>query len=209
MRSPGAETVRLKNVADILVSNVDKKSVEGELPVRLCNYTDVYYNENISSDLDFMEATASRSQVEAFALRTGDVLITKDSETADDIGVPAFVPEGLDGVVCGYHLAILRARGAVLEPRFLFWFMASTSARQQLEVRATGITRYGLRLDAIGDLELVLPPVDEQRAIVAMLDHETSRIDCLVEKNATLIDTLRERRQTVITASVTGQASRS
>ncbi len=39
---------RLGNVADILLSNVDKHSLEDEVPVRLCNYVDVY-NTTLSS----------------------------------------------------------------------------------------------------------------------------------------------------------------
>jgi type I restriction enzyme S subunit len=54
---------RLKEVATIAFSNVDKKSEEGELPARLCNYTDVYYNEFITEELDFMQATASPSEM--------------------------------------------------------------------------------------------------------------------------------------------------
>lgn len=83
--------VRLKHVAHVAVSNVDKKSVEGELPVRLCNYTDVYHHDRITERLHFMTATASAEQVRDFRLRPGDVLITKDSETPDDIAVPALV----------------------------------------------------------------------------------------------------------------------
>lgn len=37
----------LKRVCHVFPSNVDKKSHEGEIPVRLCNYTDVYYNVGI------------------------------------------------------------------------------------------------------------------------------------------------------------------
>jgi len=37
------EGVRLKTLASVQLSNVDKKSVEGQEPVRLCSYTDVYY----------------------------------------------------------------------------------------------------------------------------------------------------------------------
>src|SRR6516164_9613225 len=80
---------RLKYVADIQVSNVDKKSVEGEQPVRLCNYVDVYKNDTIAPGMLFMEATALDSQIANFALKKGDVLITKDSEEWDDIAVPA------------------------------------------------------------------------------------------------------------------------
>lgn len=48
------EIKRLKYIANVQLSNVDKKSVDGELPVLLCNYVDVYYNDTISDDLDFM-----------------------------------------------------------------------------------------------------------------------------------------------------------
>ncbi|MDX8407956.1 MAG: hypothetical protein R8L58_06180, partial [Mariprofundaceae bacterium] len=53
------EAKRLRFLATYQNSNVDKKAYEGQKPVRLCNYTDVYYNEKISNGLDFMGATAS------------------------------------------------------------------------------------------------------------------------------------------------------
>ena len=60
---------RLKHVCHVFPSNVDKKSYEDEMPTRLCNYTDVYYNEAITGDLDFMAATASTDQIAKFTLR--------------------------------------------------------------------------------------------------------------------------------------------
>jgi type I restriction enzyme S subunit len=53
---------RLKNIATVALSNIDKKSVEGEETVRLCNYVDVYYNEHITSDIEFMTATQRRNR---------------------------------------------------------------------------------------------------------------------------------------------------
>ena len=53
----GWERKKLKFLARVQTSNVDKISSDGEEPVRLCNYTDVYYNDRITPDLDFMEAT--------------------------------------------------------------------------------------------------------------------------------------------------------
>ena len=77
------EVQRLKNIASVQLSNVDKISVEGEEPVRLCNYVDVYYNERITADLDFMTATATPEQIRRFSLRAGDVLVTKDFGVLD------------------------------------------------------------------------------------------------------------------------------
>jgi type I restriction enzyme S subunit len=86
------EVKRLKQACHVFPSNVDKKSHEGETPVLLCNYTDVYYNETITEHMNFMVATASADQIAKFTLRSGDTIITKDSETADDIAIAAHVP---------------------------------------------------------------------------------------------------------------------
>ena len=72
---------RLKSLAAVQLSNVDKKSVEGQDAIRLCNYVDVYYHEHIGADIEFMPATATKEQARRFSLCAGDVLITKDSET--------------------------------------------------------------------------------------------------------------------------------
>ena len=42
------EVRRLRNVADMRVSNVDKHVKDDEIPVRLCNYVDVYRNDCIN-----------------------------------------------------------------------------------------------------------------------------------------------------------------
>src|SRR5947209_3071152 len=102
------EVKRLKRACHVFPSNVDKKAHEGETPVLLCNYTDVYYNETITAGMDFMDASASSDQIDKFTLRAGDTIITKDSETADDIAIGAYVPADLPGVVCGYHLSMVR-----------------------------------------------------------------------------------------------------
>ena len=117
------EVRRLRNVADMRVSNVDKHIKEDEHSVRLCNYVDVYKNDYISEQMDFMQATATTEEIERFRLQRNDVLITKDSEAWDDIGVPALVTEPASDLISGYHLALLRPRsdkvtGAYLLKRF-------------------------------------------------------------------------------------------
>lgn len=169
----------LKRVAEIRFSTVDKRSAEGQVPVRLCNYTDVYYNDRIRDDMAFMDATASPEEIRKFALQAGDVLLTKDSETADDIGVSALVQDDLPGVVCGYHLALLRPRPPV-DGRFLRWALASTTARQQFSLAATGVTRFGLREDAVGSVTVPVHGDAEQRAIADFLDAEASRLDAVI-----------------------------
>ena len=197
---------RLRNVAEVRFSSVDKKTVDGQLPILLCNYTDVYYNERIVSGMDFMEASATPQQVADFALRSGDVLITKDSETAEDIGISALVPIDLPNVLCGYHLAIVRPRTAVIDGRYLRWALVATSARQQFEVAASGVTRFGLRQEAVGDVRLLVPALPKQRAIADYLDSETARIDNLIAAEQTRAGKSDERLVSAIEAAVLGRS---
>ena len=90
------EVRRLRTVGDMRVSNVDKHTRDEEIPVRICNYVDVYKNDHIRPSMDFMRATASSAEIERFRLERNDVLITKDSEAWNDIGVPALVVETAD-----------------------------------------------------------------------------------------------------------------
>lgn len=197
---------RLFQVADAWTSNVDKHTVAGQPPVRLCNYVDVYKNDSIVDSLDFMAATATKDQIKRFRIRVGDTLITKDSETADDIGVPAFVEYEADNLICGYHLAIIRPDRRKAAPRFLYWALASEPTARQWGVTAAGVTRVGIRNSDLSKVTIPLPPLDEQRAIAEYLDQETAQIDGLVSKQEEFIAFLRERRDAAW-ASGLGQAA--
>jgi type I restriction enzyme, S subunit len=194
---------RLKEVASVRPSNVDKKTVDGERAVRLCNYVDVYNNDRITADMEFMEATATDAQIEQFSIRGGDVIITKDSETWDDIAVPAHVPQAIEGLVCGYHLALIRPDPRRFEGSFLARCFAAEGLSDQFRIAANGITRYGLDTQSIKCAVFPVPPLAEQRAIASFIDRETARIDALISHKERLIALLEEKRQAVISHAVT------
>ena len=73
----GWREVPLASVAEVRFSGVNKLSLPSEEPVRLCNYTDVYNNDYITGDLEFMRATATQPEINRFGLQLGDVIITK------------------------------------------------------------------------------------------------------------------------------------
>jgi len=158
----------LGEVAEVRVSNVDKKSRPFELPVRLCNYLDVYREDYLDESHLYMVATATPSEVTRFGLRAGDVLVTKDSETPDDIGVATVIEAAPDDLVCGYHLAIVRPTPQ-LNPVWLAKQFGTTRVQRYLAARATGSTRYGLSNATLGNLPIVLPLRGEQDRIIEIL----------------------------------------
>jgi type I restriction enzyme S subunit len=200
---PRGWTVRpLRSVADYAVSNVDKISSEDEMAVRLCNYTDVYNNETIHLGMEFMAGTASQAEIEKFRLLADDVVITKDSESWDDIAIPALVTEAADDLVCGYHLAMIRPHREKLIGAFLLRCLQSKKLRIQLELAANGITRFGIPKNAIGSMALPVPPTSVQRAITHFLDRETADIDTLIAAKQRLLDLLDEKRRAIIAEAV-------
>ena len=197
------QTVPIKAVCYFTVSNVDKHSLEDEIPVRLCNYTDVYKNDRVSPELELMAATATEDEIEKFHLEVGDVVITKDSESWDDIAIPAYVENTADDFVCGYHLAFMRPSGNLLDGRFLFRCVQSRPVALQLELEATGVTRYGLPKGAIGNALIPLPSLETQRLIADYLDRETAHIDALVAEKQKMLALLEEKRSSLISRAVT------
>jgi type I restriction enzyme S subunit len=172
----------LNDFSKVIVSPVDKKTVEGEIPVELCNYTDVYYNTNITQKLTFMKATAKQSEIDKFTLEVDDVIITKDSETPGDIAVPALVSEDLNGVVCGYHLAIVRTDKQQADGAFINYLFSMPKTRYYFFTLATGATRFGLSIGGINKAHFCLPPLSEQQKIASVLTAADKEIEVLEAK---------------------------
>lgn len=193
---------RLKFVANVQSSNVDKKSFPGETSIFLCNYVDVYKNDFIDASISFMEATATEKEIEKFILNEGDVLITKDSETPDDIANPAFVTRDFENVICGYHLAQIKSDKKELSGKYLFRLFQSKRFNSYFEVSANGITRFGLPLDSITGVFVSLPSLGEQNTIAEYLDEKTAQVDKLITNKLRLIELLREERKAIINQAV-------
>ncbi len=197
------ELIKLRMFAKIQPSNVDKKSLEDQETIHLCNYMDVYYHEYIDKDINFMKATASESQIFKFTLRKGDVIITKDSETPLDIAVPAYVPENLPGIICGYHLAIIRLKNEFTLGEYLFRAFQSEAISNQYSSFANGLTRYGIKVFSIGNALFPIPSLNEQKSIITFLKVRTSEIDALVADRKKMVELFREYRQALISEAVT------
>ena len=190
----GWRTVRLGEVAEVAFSSVDKKTLVDELPVKLCNYTDVFYNRRISPSMAFMDATASSIEHQRWALQKGDVLFTKDSETPDEIGIPAYVSEDMPNVLCGYHLGRARPHAEIADGSFLAELLGSPQVARKFGQIANGVTRFGLTLGATNALPIPLPPLAEQRAIAEVLDS----IDAAIERTDDVIASTERLRDSLL-----------
>ena len=159
---------KLSDVAKVEISSVDKKTKAGETPVRLCNFTDVYHNWAITSDMadTFMEASANTNEIEKFTIKKGQVAFTKDSETRDDIGIPTYIADNFENVLLGYHCALITPDETKLCGKYLNAFMHSAYIQKYFENSASGSgQRYTLSLETLESMPLLLPSLAEQKRI--------------------------------------------
>ena len=159
---------KLSDVAKVDISSVDKKAKENETAVRLCNFTDVYHNWAITSDMasSFMEASANAKEIEKFTIKKGQVAFTKDSETRDDIGIPTYIADDFENVLLGYHCALVTPDETKLCGKYLNAFMHSNYIQKYFELNATGSgMRYTLSIDTLEGMPLLLPSLEEQKRI--------------------------------------------
>ena len=196
---------KLKFVSKVNFSTVDKHSFSNEIPVLLVNYTDVYNNQSITKEMEFMKATANINEIKKFQLKAGDVLVTKDSETPDDIAIPALVKSNLPNMLCGYHLAMLRPNSYFLYSNYLFYLYSDKKFRGKYECEANGITRFGLTQDSFSGTYICMPSLSEQVDISLFLEEQTSKIDSLISRSEEMIELLKENKTSLITQAVTGK----
>ena len=159
---------KLSDVAFIDISGVDKKTNNQEKSVRLCNFTDVYYNWAVSKDnIDsFMVASANDNEINRFLLKKGSVAITKDSETRNDIGMSCYIADDLDNTLLGYHCALIVPNNKVLNGKYLNAFLNSKTARKYFSNQASGSgQRYTLSISGIGAIKIPIIPLYNQEKI--------------------------------------------
>ena len=180
---------KLADITKIEISGVDKKTIEGEKPVRLCNFVDVYYNWAITKDKAkrFMIASAKQSEIDRFSIGKGMVAITKDSETKYDIGVATYIADNFDNVVLGYHCALITPNPTIVDGKYLNAFMHTQYIQKYFENNASGSgQRYTLSNDTISNIPVLLPPMGVQRTIGKLL----ADLDRKIELNRQINDNL-------------------
>lgn len=134
-------------------------------------------------------------------LEKGDIVFADTSEDIDGSG--NFTQLVSDTVTfAGYHTIIARPfeRDCC---RFYAYLLDCKELRSQVRHAVKGIKVFSITQAILRNLSIWLPLKDEQEQIAVFLDHETAKIDNLIEKQQQLIELLKEKRQAVISHAVT------
>lgn len=117
-------------------------------------------------------------------------------------GKAAFLPYQ---ATINQHLAFITPSKGFLDSNFLQLLLTSAYEVLRTISEGMGSTKGALTCEQIGDFFIPLPPITEQRELVAKLQHQTQKIDLLSSVANDTIALLQERRTSLISAAVTGQ----
>ena len=199
------EIKRLKYISKVSLSSVDRHEYENELKVKICHYPNVYKSEYIDNDTTLPNGTCSESELKRFSLLDGDILLTKDSESPEDIGVPTLVKGSFKNTVCGYHIAIVRLSSDETISEYVYRFIESKSAKDYFFTESSGITRFGLGKGSIENLVIPCPPKSEQIEISKKIDSMSFKLNKVILRFQSKISLLKEYRQSLISSVITGR----
>lgn len=135
-------------------------------------------------------------------VKPNDVLL---NITGASLGRCTLVPPMFPPANVNQHVCIIRPSPTTVNASFARYALIAEFTKAQIFADEAGSSREGLNFEQVRDLVLPVPPPDEQMAIAAHLDRETSALDLLASKVDLAIERLREYRSALITAAVTGK----
>ncbi len=107
--------------------------------------------------------------------------------------------------VVASSLVIISPNSRHLNFHFLDYWLNNDLLKQEVTLQMAGAALRRISVEKVGRLPVLLPPLNEQKAIVLYLDGEALQLDALITKAEAAIDRLTEYRQALITSAVTGK----
>ena len=137
-----------------------------------------------------------------YLLRDGDLLLARSGAT---VGKTFLYLKSWGRAAYAGYLIRARVEHEYMLPAFCSYFCRSSNYWDWLKSSFIQATIQNVSAERYANMVVPRPPIDEQQAIMAFLDRETSRIDELIEKVNKSIELLREYRTALISAAVTGK----
>lgn len=136
-------------------------------------------------------------------LQKGDFIFADTSEDIEGSGNCAF--NDFDGnIFAGYHTVIARPLNLPY-PKYTAYLFQSKSWKEQVHQNVNAVKVYSINRTILRKTSILMPPLDEQQAIVEYLDAKTAKIDSMKADIQRQIGLLKEYKQRIIADAVTGK----
>jgi len=176
------------------------EQLDGEGSVAVLRMGNIANGNVLLDDLKYVEDVESD-----LLLQIGDLLFnrTNSLDLIGKVGLLSAVPS-TPLSFASYLVRLRLAEGH--DPKFFAYLLNINGVLGEARARAlVAIGQCNLNPNRYGQIDVVLPPGDEQLNIAAFLDLETAKLDTLQAEAERAINLLKERRSALISATVTGK----
>jgi len=150
---------------------------------------------------DYYISPEKFAEMRRYLVYPGDLLVS----VMGTIGKVAVVPDSAEPGIINPRLVRYRPDESVVTPRFMQAAMLAECSQAYLRLMAQGSTMDGLNMGTLAELALPLPPLEEQHEVLRTLQHSSDGVEGCTVSLRLQLDRLKEYRQALITAAVTGQ----
>lgn len=133
-------------------------------------------------------------------VKHGDVII---STVRTYLKAIAPIQEPPENLIVSTGFAVVRPFSEVFNDNYCKYVLREPSFIAEVEKNSVGVSYPAINASDLANLFVPIPPIDEQRAIAAMLDRETARLDELITEKERLLELFAEKRRALITNAVT------
>lgn len=197
---------RLKSVlVGRLMNGLFKRADAFGSGVPLVNVSDLYSQDGLIHKEALHRVQATPKEVQTFRVFSGDILFVRSSLKLQGTGRCSLADSIDPDTVFECHVVRATPNQQRVEPRFLTVFLGSWVGVNNTVSRANMVTMATLDQGAINSLPLAVPPLLEQREILASVEAACQPISTAIGRLETEIELLREYRASLVAEVVTGK----
>jgi type I restriction enzyme S subunit len=199
------DSERLKDVSDVNASSLPA-STDPDFELDYLEISNVdYYGIVDAKAIERLRYEDAPSR----ARRLVGKQCTLISSVRPNLQAVAFIADAADNLVCSTGFNVVKAAAQKLLPKFAYYSLLSEGARQYFEATAKGVGYPAVDDKDFRSFVVSLPPIPEQRRIVAYLDKSCAAIDAAVVAKRRQLETLDAINRTIVTEAVTAGISTS
>ena len=154
-------------------------------------------------NLDYKRGYISLEDHERFQRKVspkkGDIFIVKSGATTGNIGL-VITDQVFD---IWSPLALVRGDSSVVEQEFLYYLLLSNIFRVQVEQGWSYGTQQNISMKTLGNIKIIVPPLEEQKIIIKYLHNKCTQIDTIIAKEQSVIEKMQEYKKAIITQAIT------
>ncbi|WP_432718617.1 restriction endonuclease subunit S [Pectinatus frisingensis] len=188
--------IRLKYVAHWNINTLPENTLEDTL-IKYIDISSVSYDNGIIQiqELNFSDAPSRARRV----LTTGDTII---STVRTYLKAIAYIIPKYNNYICSTGFAVYTPNPEILG-KYLYYSLCAHYFISMIEAYSVGISYPAINSSTLSNLNIVFAPYEKQHRIADYLDDRCSKIDTLIAQEQTVIEKLKEYRQSMITQAVT------